>query len=572
MSKDSTIEKCNFCFLAEELDSEKIEYWSKKRENYSPYPKMVSCDENYSLKNEELKESEPKLGDNPLHLKLTLGEEYSERHVYYWAANESTNIHSVLPPESAYGEYENHGLKKCDSKGEATLVFNTPQPYKEDKKTHPRHVHYIVEDSEKVWRPLKTIRVLCTISLDYLDERIKEKDTMIINALPAEYYEKDKIPNSVNLPLASLDKLTSKSVERRVLKFLKASLKSYPVLQELVGEKKLDLKDIPIITYCAHSKCDASEKLIHALYSCGVNNVLEWKEGMEGWNKKRSFFNEDDEDDNLEPEPMKGDDSEEESKSNKEDAGEDEGEGGDEDEDEEEEDEGEDEGEDEDEENLEDEEDDLKESESSEEEDEFIEITHEGVEYFYNGDTLYDSYMEPIGKVKVEKDKIKHMDEKVQKYHDSMKKDSKTEKPKVLKFEDEFTEELLSEHVGGKSGLQTILKKIAAREKGTYNFGDLKNMKKSELVKIALVCQGKKKYKNTKTDYKYKSDSEIESMSVSELREMLNEMINREPGTFKYSESGWSKPRLIDFILTCHGSTKPRDLGIKVFVGGGWAL
>ena len=30
-----------------------------------------------------------------------------------------------------------------------------------------------------------------------------------------EYFKKDKIPNSVNLPLVSLDKLTSKSVERR---------------------------------------------------------------------------------------------------------------------------------------------------------------------------------------------------------------------------------------------------------------------------------------------------------------------------------------------------------------------
>ena len=97
-------------------------------------------------------------------------------------------------------------------------------------------------------------------------------------------------------------------------------------------------------------------------------------------------------------------------------------------------------------------------------------------------------------------------------------------------------------------------------------------MKKSELVKIALVCQGKKKYKNTKTDYEYKSDSEIESMSVTQLREMLNEMINREPGTYKYTESSWSKPKLIDFILTCHGSSKPRDLGVKVFVGGGWSL
>lgn len=565
MSKDSTIEKCNFCFLAEELDSEKIEYWSKKHENYSPYPKMVSCDENYSLKNEELKELEPELGDNPLYLKLTLGEEYSERHVYYWAANESENIHSILPPESAYGEYENHGLKKCDSKGEAILVFNTPQPYKEDKKTHPRHVHYIVEDSEKVWRPLKTIRVICSISIDYLDERIKEKDTMIINALPTEYYEKDKIPHSVNLPLASLDKLTSKSVERRVLKFLKASLKIYPVLQELVGEKKLELKDVPIITYCAHSKCDASEKLIHALYSCGVNNVLEWKEGIEGWNKKRSFFSEDEggkeEEGEPEPETIKEDVSEDQESISDEDE-----EDNDEDQDEEDE-------------SLEDEEDDLKESESSEEEDDFIEITHEGVEYFYNGDTLYDSYMEPIGKAKVEKNKIVDMDEKVKKYHDSVK-EIKTESPKVDKkpkiekeFKgDEFTEELLSDHVGGKGGLQSIVKKIASREKGSYNFGDLNNMKKSELVKIALVCQGKKKYKNTKTNYEYKSELEIESMSVSELREMLNEMINREPGTYKYTESSWSKPRLIDFILTCHGSSKPRDLGVKVFVGGGWSL
>ena len=564
MSKDSTIEKCNFCFLAEELDSEKIEYWSKKRENYSPYPKMVSCDENYSLKNEELKELEPDLGENPLHLKLTLGEEYSERHVYYWAANESEGIHSILPPESAYGEYENHGLKKCDDKGETTLVFNTPQPYKEDKKTHPRHVHYIVEDSEKVWRPLKTIRVICTVSLDYLDERIKEKDTIIINALPSEYFEKDKIPNSVNLPLASLDKLTSKSVERRVLKFLKSSLKNYPILQELVSDKKLDLKDVPVITYCAHSKCDASEKLIHALYSCGVNNVLEWKEGMDGWNKKRSFFSE-------EPDKEE-DDKDDDDKDDKEEI---------DDKDDKEEIDEEDEEDEEDEVDiLEDEEDDLKESESSEEDD-FIEITHEGVEYFYNGDTLYDSYMEPIGKVKVEKDKIVDMNEKVQKYHDSMKKDTKTELPKVEKEKnvekkefksDEFTEELLSDHVGGKSGLQTIVKKIAEREKDSYNFGELKNMKKSELVKMALVCQGKKKYKNTKTDYVYKSDSEIESMGVGELREMLNEMINREPGTFKYTESGWSKPKLIDFILTCHGSSKPRDLGIKVFVGGGWSL
>jgi len=554
MSKDSTIEKCNFCFLAEELDSEKIEYWSKKRENYSPYPKMVSCDENYSLKNEQLKEQEPELGDNPLNLQLTLGDKHSNKHVYYWATNESTNIHEILPPGSAYGEYENHGLKKCDDEGDITLVFNTPQPYKEDKKTHPRHVHYLVEDDNKVWRPLKTIRVICTISIDNLDERIKMKDTMIVNALPTEYFDKERIPNSVNLPIKELDKLTTKSVQRRVLKFLKSSLKKYPKLEELVNDKKIELYDIPIITYCAHSKCDASEKLIHALYSCGVNNVLEWKEGMEGWNKKRSFF--DDDEEPIEPEPQLVSEYEEDI------------------------DDQEDEG-DEDEDDLFEDEDDILEETESSDEDDFIEIIHEGVEYFYSGDTLYDSYMEPIGKVKVDDDKIIDMDEKVQAYHDEMKEkikvekqtvETKPKKDKVKYKSDDFTEELLSDNVGGKGGLKSIVQKIAEREKGSYNFGELKNMKKSDLVKIALVCQGKKKYKNTKTDYEYKTESEIEKMNENELREMLNEMIERESGTFKYTESSWSKPKLIDFILTCHGSSKPRDLGVKVFVGGGWTL
>ena len=46
------IKKCNFCRLAAELNTEEIPFWSKRNENYSPYPKMITCDSNYSLKNE----------------------------------------------------------------------------------------------------------------------------------------------------------------------------------------------------------------------------------------------------------------------------------------------------------------------------------------------------------------------------------------------------------------------------------------------------------------------------------------------------------------------------------------
>ena len=144
---------------------------------------------------------------------------------------------------------------------------------------------------------------------------------MIINALPEEYFKKDKIPNSVNLSYKSLEKLTTKSKERRVMKFLRDKIKNYPKLNELVTSKKLDIKDIPIITYCAHSKCNASEKLIDHLYECKINNVYEWKEGIDGWNKLNSsvFFpdakeKEEDEDEDEKDEDEKDEDEKEEDK------------------------------------------------------------------------------------------------------------------------------------------------------------------------------------------------------------------------------------------------------------------
>ena len=96
-------------------------------------------------------------------------------------------------------------------------------------------------------------------------------------------------------------------------------------------------------------------------------------------------------------------------------------------------------------------------------------------------------------------------------------------------------------------------------------------MKKDKLVEIALTCQGKRVC-SKKSDYKYKTKDEIENMSEKQLRELLNEMMNREPGTFKYSESSWARGKLIHFILTCQGTSNPSQIGRTSFVGGGWSL
>ena len=639
MSED-TIKKCNFCRLADELNSEEIPFWSKKNENYSPYPKMISCDSNYSLKNEDLKDILPDLDENSLKAHLTLGKDNSNKYVFYWAANPQKDIHTILGPKEAYGDYENHGLLKTDDKGEVILKFNPPQPYKENKKTNPKHIHYILESSEKTWLPLKTIRIIQNISLEILDEQMKLKDTIILNALPEKYYKKDKIPNSYNLPSETLEKLTGESKTRKVKNFIKSILKNYPNIENLINGNKLILEDVPIITYCAHSKCDASDKLIDHLYECKFNNTQEYKEGIEEYNKKRSFFTD------------TGIDKEEEVDDSSIDK-----------------------------EEVDDEEDDDDEIDyeeiSEEEDDDYIDIIHEGIEYSYLDGILYDESLNPIGEATITKDKITEMDEPCKKYHQKMKGkddpdddieeddadveedidedetsetkekmtisqdieklpfdpskcaariykdgfsiqctrlifgsgilckthqkmvDSGRELPfgkfneerpdrdqngKIIKWkqyndissddssdEDKYDEESINKLKGGKGTLKTIVKNISKREKNSYNYGDIKNMKKDDLINIALTCQGKRVC-SKKSDYKYKTKDEIENMTEKQLRELLNEMINRDPETFRYSESSWTRDKLIHFILTCQGSSKPRNLGNVSFVGGGWCL
>ena len=139
-----------------------------------------------------------------------------------------------------------------------------------------------------------------------------------------------------------------------------------------------------------------------------------------------------------------------------------------------------------------------------------------------------------------------------------------------------FTEGKLNEKKGRnflypKGTLKNIVKNIGNRDKNSYSHGNIKNMKKDKLIEIALTCQGKRVC-SIKTNYKYRTNDEIESMDEKQLREMFNEMANRDPGTFRYSESSWTRDKLTHFILTCQGSSKPRDLGSTSFVGGGWCL
>jgi len=95
----SETKKCLICKPASDLSgsdqsgsdqsgSEEIPLWSKKVGNYSPYPKMITCDAKYALEDKEnMIEELPEVGDKVIELNMDFGEDYSHKWVFYFAAN-----------------------------------------------------------------------------------------------------------------------------------------------------------------------------------------------------------------------------------------------------------------------------------------------------------------------------------------------------------------------------------------------------------------------------------------------------------------------------------------------------
>ena len=60
----------------------------------------------------------------------------------------------------------------------------------------------------------------------------------------------------------------------------------YPKLHDLLKNKKMIVSEIPIITYCAHNKCNASQLCLEELLKKGFVNVNEYSGGMKDYRNK----------------------------------------------------------------------------------------------------------------------------------------------------------------------------------------------------------------------------------------------------------------------------------------------
>ena len=279
---------CLTCEVTQKMNKAELEKtipdWYKEIGNYSLLPPFLNNNDKYNANKRTLQTIKPDITNYEVNIKLN---EKSNTWICYWAADYSKDFMKIKSAKEAYNKFKNHGLVKTNSSGDTTFVLNCPQPYSVDNITYPRHVHYCLLNRDNFWSDdIKTLVVSCKINFKMIREYNHKKCHFLINALPKDNYNRCHIPNSYNLPLSLIDRSSSQEKKTIIKKFLEDNLSNYPRLNKSVKGEKLNIFNLPIVVYCAHSQCHASEKLIEHLIDAGFVNILEYPGGTKEWKLK----------------------------------------------------------------------------------------------------------------------------------------------------------------------------------------------------------------------------------------------------------------------------------------------
>ena len=222
-------------------------------------------------------------------MKINIGEKFKNKKLLFWAAESNSSI-LIKDAKEAYGKFTNSGITKVSENGDTIFKFRCPQVYstirknKGEKQTFFRHLHFVeFEEKNHSWNDqIYTKIVVCKYNYRKMIETFNSGNCVLINALPCNYYAKDHIPNSYNLPYKNIKKMTKQNLMEWFSEVIELH---YPKIDKLVKKNKIEIYQIPIITYCAHSQCNASELSIEELMKKGFVNVNEYNGGIKEYRK-----------------------------------------------------------------------------------------------------------------------------------------------------------------------------------------------------------------------------------------------------------------------------------------------
>ena len=274
--------KCLSCIPT----NKKVAKTSKKRASWKQHIGLKTIFPNDTIPSLKSKVRSVSGANQKVH--LDLGPKKAGRKVLYYASQDlpldKCQELGVLGAIRAYGKFSNQGIAVLDAEGKGVLKIKCPMIYHEEGKTYLPHVHFILSNQNHTgWEnKLLTQTVVCKLDFQDMVKVVKNQCALIVNALPFEYYVKDRIPHSVpldhNMVLDSLDK-------KVVINYLESLLPHCPAVYQSYQKGKIDLMDIPLVSYCYNTGCEADTDLQEKLNQIGFTNVKVYEEGIVGWNK-----------------------------------------------------------------------------------------------------------------------------------------------------------------------------------------------------------------------------------------------------------------------------------------------
>jgi rhodanese-related sulfurtransferase len=226
-----------------------------------------------------------------INLKLNIGSKYAGRKILFWAADKlpDTNL-KINGAFKAYNKFKNNGITSVSKTGNVIIKFCCPQVYRAQKTiqskphTYFRHLHFVISNKDvNIWnQQIYTKIVVCKYDFDKTMRLLNNNHCILLNTLPCEYYAKDHIPGSYNLPHTEIKNMSQTQLTNWIGDLIKLH---YPAINRSIKNKTIRIRELPIVTYCANKTCNSSKMALEELMKKGFVNVNEYEGGMRDYRK-----------------------------------------------------------------------------------------------------------------------------------------------------------------------------------------------------------------------------------------------------------------------------------------------
>lgn len=183
------------------------------------------------------------------------------RKVLFWASLPVSGISQPLKnAPTAYGTFRNHGITTVQKDGKIVFNIESPQPYVENKKPFPAHVHFVMASSESKFKDWdrNNMYVLAAFPGEHKDRLgnyvLVERIPTILPILPEQ--------RSILLPAevkAMQDKFQR---QKKQLIFINAAT---PKTEEVLQKEAKRIGMRPYIVFGPKSKASAASRILRVM-------------------------------------------------------------------------------------------------------------------------------------------------------------------------------------------------------------------------------------------------------------------------------------------------------------------